>query len=134
MTTEELKAAWKSEEDCAFIQGWDFSHIKGRYGEEDSLPWDYEAIIRSVLQDEMKLLDYDTGGGEFLLSLIIPMKTRLRPRVIRRMLRSAGSGCCRWGSICANARTQRGSPSTTHPSISSSIGTATLIRRRSDGC
>lgn len=72
MTTEELKAAWKSEEDCAFIQGWDFSHIKGRYGEEDSLPWDYEAIIRSVLQDEMKLLDYDTGGGEFLLSLHHP--------------------------------------------------------------
>ena len=69
MTTEELIAIWKSEEDCAFIKGWDFSHILGRYEEEDSLPWDYEAVIRSFLKDDMKLLDYDTGGGEFLLSL-----------------------------------------------------------------
>ena len=72
MTAEELKKSWKSEEDCAFIKGWDFSHIQGRYKEEDDLPWDYESIIRSVLQDEMKLLDYDTGGGEFLLSLSHP--------------------------------------------------------------
>ena len=69
MTTEELKTIWKREEDCAFIKGWDFSHIEGRYKEEDSLPWDYEAIVRHFLTDEMKLLDYDTGGGEFLLSL-----------------------------------------------------------------
>ena len=72
MTTEELKTIWKSEEDCAFIKGWDFSHIHGRYKEEDDLPWDYETIIRSVLQDDMRLLDYDTGGGEFLLSLQHP--------------------------------------------------------------
>ena len=72
MTNEELRALWKSEEDCAFIKGWDFSHIRGRYEEEDSLPWDYEAIIRGALKNEMKLLDYDTGGGEFLLSLSHP--------------------------------------------------------------
>ena len=72
MTAEELKAVWKSEEDCAHIKGWDFSHIDGRYEEENRLPWDYEAIIRSVLRDEMKLLDYDTGGGEFLLRLRHP--------------------------------------------------------------
>ncbi len=72
MTTEELKTIWKREENCAFIQGWDFSHLKGRYEEENRLPWDYEAIIRSALKDEMKLLDYDTGGGEFLLSLHHP--------------------------------------------------------------
>lgn len=64
MTTEELKKFWQSEEDCAFIKGWDFSHIDGRYEETDCLPWDYKAIIRSVLKDDMKLLDYDTGGGE----------------------------------------------------------------------
>ncbi len=68
MNTEELKAIWKSEENCAFIKGWDFSHIHGRY-QEDNLPWDYKAVILSVLKDEMKLLDYDTGGGEFLISL-----------------------------------------------------------------
>ena len=69
MTNKELKTIWKSEEDCAFMKGWDFSHIHGRYSEESDLPWDYEAIIRSFLKDEMKLLDYDTGGGEFLLLL-----------------------------------------------------------------
>ena len=68
MTTEELKAIWKSEEDRAHIKGWDFSHIHGRYEEADA-PWDYGEIVRSVLRDDMKLLDYDTGGGEFLLSL-----------------------------------------------------------------
>ena len=72
MTKEELKTIWKREEACAFIKGWDFSHIHGRYKEENRLPWDYKAIIRSVLMDEMKLLDYDTGGGEFLLSLQHP--------------------------------------------------------------
>ena len=74
MTNEELRTIWKKEEDCAFIKGWDFSHIKGRYEEEDRLPWDYETIIRGHLKDEMKLLDYDTGGGEFLLSLGHPYK------------------------------------------------------------
>ncbi len=72
MTTEELKTIWKSEENCAFIKGWDFSHIHGRYKEEENLPWDYEAIIRGILRDDMRLLDYDTGGGEFLLSLQHP--------------------------------------------------------------
>jgi Methylase involved in ubiquinone/menaquinone biosynthesis len=60
---------WKNEESVAHINGWDFSHIHGRYEEEDDLPWDYEQIIRSFLSSDMKLLDYDTGGGEFLLSL-----------------------------------------------------------------
>ena len=69
MTEEELKRIWKAEEDCAFIKGWDFSHIKGRYEDADCLPWDYKAIVRGALRDDMKLLDYDTGGGEFLLSL-----------------------------------------------------------------
>ena len=69
MTREELRSLWKKEEDCARIRGWDFSHIEGRYEEEESLPWDYAAIVRSLLRDEMKLLDCDTGGGEFLLSL-----------------------------------------------------------------
>ena len=69
MTSEELRMIWEKEERVARIKGWDFSHIHGRYEEEDSLPWDYETIIRQLLRDDMKLLDYDTGGGEFLLSL-----------------------------------------------------------------
>ena len=95
MTAEELKKIWKDEEDCAFIKGWDFSHIHGRYEEEDSLPWDYEEIIRSVLKDEMKLLDYDTRGGEFLLKLNHPNKTRRQQRDTRRMLRFVKSVCRR---------------------------------------
>ena len=69
MTAEELRTLWKEEEACARIQGWDFSHIDGRYEEEQSLPWDYAGIIRSVLRPDMRLLDCDTGGGEFLLTL-----------------------------------------------------------------
>ncbi len=69
MTPEELKNAWLNEESVAQIRGWDFSHIRGRYEEEDTLPWDYAAVIRRYLTSDMKLLDYDTGGGEFLLFL-----------------------------------------------------------------
>ena len=72
MTSEELRIIWQKEESIAQIKGWDFSHIHGRYEEEDSLPWDYETIIHELLHDDMKLLDYDTGGGEFLLSLCHP--------------------------------------------------------------
>lgn len=69
MTHDEWRTVWQSEEAVAHIKGWDFSHIHGRYEEDEHYPWNYESIIRSFLTDDMKLLDYDTGGGEFLLSL-----------------------------------------------------------------
>ena len=69
---EELLRMWLNEEKEAHIYGWDFSHIKGKYEEERDLPWNYERIVRSYLKPEMKLLDIDTGGGEFLLSLSHP--------------------------------------------------------------
>ncbi|MBO4292203.1 MAG: class I SAM-dependent methyltransferase [Lachnospiraceae bacterium] len=69
MKENELKERWKKEEETAQIRGWDFSHIYGRYEEEEDLPWDYDRIVRSRLKADMKLLDYDTGGGEYLLSL-----------------------------------------------------------------
>ena len=69
MNTNELIRIWKAEEETAHIHGWDFSHIAGRYMEEEDLPWDYRTVIREQLRPEMKLLDIDTGGGEFLLSL-----------------------------------------------------------------
>ena len=69
---EKLIAEWKREEDCAHIHGWDFSHIAGRCTEETDIPWDYRQIIRSHLTDDMRLMDMDTGGGEFLLSLEHP--------------------------------------------------------------
>lgn len=72
MNILELKTMWQQEENAAHIHGWDFSHIHGRYEEEQDLPWNYEMIVRSYLHKDMKLLDYDTGGGEFLLSLKHP--------------------------------------------------------------
>lgn len=72
MSTEELRAIWQQEEDIAHIHGWDFSHIHGRYEEEQDLPWDYESVVRHYLTQDTELLDCDTGGGEFLLSLKHP--------------------------------------------------------------
>lgn len=72
MNPSEWKIAWKNEESQAHIHGWDFSHISGRYEADGDLPWDYRAAVREHLQDHAMLLDYDTGGGEFLLSLHHP--------------------------------------------------------------
>lgn len=70
----ELKSTWQSEEQIAHIHGWDFSHIHSRYEEENDLPWNYETIVRQYLTADAKILDYDTGGGEFLLSLQHPFE------------------------------------------------------------
>lgn len=71
MKQTELKKIWKQEESIAHIHGWDFSHIDGRCVETE-LPWDYKEVINAHLRDDMRILDYDTGGGEFLLSLNHP--------------------------------------------------------------
>ncbi|MBP7175031.1 MAG: class I SAM-dependent methyltransferase [Thermoclostridium sp.] len=72
MKENELLSLWQKEESIAHIHGWDFSHIEGRYTGEQELPWDYQSTILQYLKPEMKLLDVDTGGGEFLLSLHHP--------------------------------------------------------------
>ena len=69
MKNKKYLARWKAEEEIAHIHGWDFSHIQGRYEEEGDLPWDYRQQVLKYLSPEKKLLDIDTGGGEFLLSL-----------------------------------------------------------------
>lgn len=74
MDFEILKEQWLQEECIAYIHGWDFSHIYGRYEEGQDIPWNYEAIVRGFLLDSSKLLDIDTGGGEFLLGLNHPYK------------------------------------------------------------
>ncbi|MBQ8040829.1 MAG: NUDIX domain-containing protein [Lachnospiraceae bacterium] len=68
----ELKQLWQSEESIAHIHGWDFSHINGRYEEGNDIPWNYEDIIHQYLTPDARILDFDTGGGEFLLSLNHP--------------------------------------------------------------
>lgn len=72
MSQEDLRTLWKQEEEAAQIQGWNFSHIHGRYEEEKDLPWNYEKIVRQHLNQDLDIMDYDTGGGEFLLSLNHP--------------------------------------------------------------
>lgn len=67
MNDNDLKEQWKSEESFTF-QGWDFSHIEGRWA-SGILPWDYWETVLSFLKSTDKLLDLGTGGGEFLLSL-----------------------------------------------------------------
>ena len=69
MGRNELVRAWKEEERIAYIHGWDFSHIEGRYQEDTDFPWNYRQVIQEYLTPEMKLLDIDTGGGEFLCAL-----------------------------------------------------------------
>lgn len=74
MDKQKLKEQWLEEESIAHIKGWDFSHIRDRYEEEDTLPWDYKSMIKQYLKPEHIILDLDTGGGEFLLSLDHPYK------------------------------------------------------------
>ena len=69
MDCEKLRSFWLEEERLAHIHGWDFSHLQGRYEEEGDLPWDYRALVRRHLREDAMILDFDTGGGEFLLSL-----------------------------------------------------------------
>lgn len=73
MHTGDLIASWKAEERIAHVHGWDFSHVDGRVV-EDALPWDYREQILHYLKPEMQILDIDTGGGEFLLSLYHPYR------------------------------------------------------------
>lgn len=73
MHTGDLIASWKAEEQIAHVHGWDFSHVDGRVV-EDALPWDYREQILHYLKPEMQILDIDTGGGEFLLSLRHPYR------------------------------------------------------------
>lgn len=72
MKKNELLKQWLAEEQAAHIHGWNFSHIHGRYQEEDDLPWNYEQLVRRCLHSKARILDMDTGGGEFLLSLEHP--------------------------------------------------------------
>jgi hypothetical protein len=50
------------------FSGWDFSYLHGRML-GDAPAWDYGAIVKAHLPGVHALLDYDTGGGEFLSAL-----------------------------------------------------------------
>ena len=69
MNQKNLVEQWLAEEQAAHIHGWDFSHIHDRYEEGGDLPWDYRQTVLDHLSPTSRLLDLDTGGAEFLLSL-----------------------------------------------------------------
>ena len=52
----------------ASFAGWDFGWLDGRMVEVPP-PWDYAATARRFLDDADRVLDLDTGGGEFLAGL-----------------------------------------------------------------
>ena len=70
MKEKELKNKLLQEELKSF-QGWDFSHLQGRWKGELQ-PWDYKEILLPYLKVDCELLDMGTGGGEFLLTLNHP--------------------------------------------------------------
>ena len=70
MNAAELKEHWLAEERSAQIHGWDFSRLDGRMiSGDDDLPWSFPERIAHYRKDSFRLLDIDTGGGEFLLAL-----------------------------------------------------------------
>ena len=70
MNIEELRKYWETEEQKAHIVGLYFWYIENRFeSEENSLPWDLSNVISKYRKNNDILLDIDTGGGEFLLSL-----------------------------------------------------------------
>ena len=52
----------------ARFKGWDFSWLTGRM-DRGILPWDYGSLARATLPHATRVLDVDTGGGEFLASM-----------------------------------------------------------------
>ena len=75
MNSDEQKAIWQAVECRAQIKGWDFSELDGKWADGDVLlPWDFAALVQQYRRDDLHLLDMDTGGGEFLLSLGHPFE------------------------------------------------------------
>jgi len=60
--------SWKREEQQPF-RGWDFSHLEGRFLEEDDPPGNYMSMARELLTSSVAALDIGTGGGERLVQL-----------------------------------------------------------------
>jgi hypothetical protein len=63
-----LTEAWLKEESQPF-SGWDFSHLRGRFTEEQA-PWSYEDLARDVLRKSRSAVDLGTGGGEVLSRVV----------------------------------------------------------------
>jgi SAM-dependent methyltransferase len=67
MTRSAQLAQWKRDE-AAFFEGWDFTYIDRRSSQGEP-PWSYRDRAAELIRASKRLLDVDTGGGEFLSSL-----------------------------------------------------------------
>ena len=67
MKDTDFLTQWENEEQFA-MQGWDFSHIDGRW-DCPNPPWNYQSLVKTYLKDTDLLLDMGTGGGEVLLTV-----------------------------------------------------------------
>ena len=118
MNLSEQKAIWQAVERRAQIKGWDFSEIAGKWDDgDDLLPWDFAALVQQYRRDDLHLLDMDTGGGEFLLSLGHPYERTAAQRDGRRILRFAGNVCCRSELTSAKCAIRKQCPLPMRPSI-----------------
>lgn len=72
MTREEIRQICAAEE-AAVFRGWDFSRLDGRAIVAEPLPWAYRSFVLEGLTPDMRILDMETGGGEFVRSLGHPL-------------------------------------------------------------
>jgi SAM-dependent methyltransferase len=64
---EKLIGQWKKDEKASF-SGWDFSYLNGRMVEQTP-PWNYIKIAKTLMKKTKAVLDMETGGGEIFSSL-----------------------------------------------------------------
>jgi len=78
-------AQWKEDEEALF-KGWDFSYIKNRIIEE-SPPWSYVELAKTLIKESTSMLDMGTGGGELMESLApLPEKSVATERYFPNIL------------------------------------------------
>jgi SAM-dependent methyltransferase len=51
------------------MEGWNFSWLEGR-ASESRPPWNYRELVAAAAAEAASVLDIDTGGGEFLASIV----------------------------------------------------------------
>ncbi len=69
MTADEYITRWKAEEQAAHIRGWDFSLSIPAIRPKPICRGITRTLCVPIWSETAALLDMDTGGGEFLLSL-----------------------------------------------------------------
>ena len=69
--TSELLNSWIYEQKTAYIKGWDFSHIRNRYKEEEDFSWDFYEVIKNYLRESDYLLDMEVAENFFYPLTII---------------------------------------------------------------